>query len=44
MPDTQIPNPSSHTQAELVAIAHKTMPGGGFGNVGYDIIIDRGAR
>ena len=42
MPDTQIPNPSSHTQAELVAIAHKTMPGGGFGNVGYDIIIDRG--
>ena len=42
MPDTQIPSASGHTQAELVAIARKVMPAGGFGNVAYDIIIDRG--
>ena len=41
MPDTHAPA-SRHTQAELVAIARKAMPAGGFGNVGYDIIIERG--
>ncbi len=42
MPDTQMSSASGLSQAELVAIARKAMPAGGFGNVGYDIIIERG--
>ena len=42
MPDTRIPSATGHSQSELVEIARRTMPGGGFGNVGHDIIIERG--
>ena len=41
MPDSHAPAPQ-HTHTELVAIAKKALPAAGFGNVGHDIIVDRG--
>jgi len=41
MPDTRTPA-MQRTHAELVAVAEKALPAAGFGNVGHDLIIDRG--
>lgn len=42
MPDTLVATGHRHSHAELVEIAKTALPAGGFGNVGHDIIIDRG--